>query len=59
MERSEPALVPEWLRSAGSVAGAGSSAQQFASSSAHTGNFDVLFFFFCILYVLMLLFDLI
>ena len=42
MERSEPALVPEWLRSAGSVAGAGSSAQQFASSSGHTGNFNVL-----------------
>ncbi|KAG4954662.1 hypothetical protein AAZX31_14G155200 [Glycine max] len=41
MERSEPALVPEWLRSAGSVAGAGSSAQQFASSSAHTDSLSV------------------
>ncbi|TKY56214.1 cell wall protein AWA isoform X1 [Spatholobus suberectus] len=39
MERSEPALVPEWLRSAGSVAGSGSSAQHFtASSSSHTDS---------------------
>ncbi|KAF7829881.1 mediator of RNA polymerase II transcription subunit 1-like isoform X1 [Senna tora] len=36
MERSEPALVPEWLRSAGSVAGAGSSAHHFASSSTNS-----------------------
>ncbi|KAK7351147.1 hypothetical protein VNO77_10378 [Canavalia gladiata] len=36
MEKSEPALVPEWLRSAGSVAGAGSSAHHFASPSTHT-----------------------
>ncbi|XP_061350498.1 uncharacterized protein LOC133295671 isoform X2 [Gastrolobium bilobum] len=36
MEKSEPALVPEWLRSAGSVAGAGSSAHHFTSSSTHT-----------------------
>ncbi|CAL0315514.1 unnamed protein product [Lupinus luteus] len=36
MERSEPALVPEWLRSAGSVAGSGNSAQHFASSYANT-----------------------
>jgi len=43
MERSEPTLVPEWLRSAGSVAGAGSSTQHFPSSSNHTGNLDVLF----------------
>lgn len=32
MERSEPSLVPEWLRSNGSVNGAGSSAHHFASS---------------------------
>ncbi|XP_061339522.1 uncharacterized protein LOC133286160 isoform X2 [Gastrolobium bilobum] len=38
MERSEPALVPEWLRSAGNVAGAGSSAQHFASPSTHTDS---------------------
>ena len=37
MERSEPALVPEWLRGAGNVAGAGNSAQQFASPSNHAG----------------------
>ncbi|XP_028757462.1 uncharacterized protein LOC114716601 [Neltuma alba] len=36
MERSEPALVPEWLRSAGSVAAAGSSAHHFASASTNT-----------------------
>jgi hypothetical protein len=39
MEKSEPALVPQWLRTAGSVA---SSAPHFASSSNHTGNLDVL-----------------
>ncbi|KAK9270128.1 hypothetical protein L1049_025704 [Liquidambar formosana] len=33
MERSEPTLVPEWLRSTGSVTGGGSSAHHFASSS--------------------------
>ncbi|KAL2317753.1 hypothetical protein Fmac_031629 [Flemingia macrophylla] len=38
MDRSEPALVPEWLRSAGSVAGAGSSAQHFASSSSNADS---------------------
>ncbi|XP_054794497.1 uncharacterized protein LOC129303287 [Prosopis cineraria] len=36
MERSEPALVPEWLRSAGSVAGAGSSAHHLSSASTNT-----------------------
>ncbi|KAK4859427.1 hypothetical protein QYF36_005265 [Acer negundo] len=36
MERSEPALVPEWLRSSGSVSGGGSSAHHFASSAAHS-----------------------
>lgn len=38
MDRSEPSLVPEWLRSAGSVAGAGNSAQHFASSSNQTDS---------------------
>ncbi|ESW13104.1 hypothetical protein PHAVU_008G168200 [Phaseolus vulgaris] len=38
MERSEPTLVPEWLRSAGSVAGAGTSAQHFPSSSTHNDS---------------------
>ncbi|KAI4307327.1 hypothetical protein L6164_030528 [Bauhinia variegata] len=36
MGKSEPALVPEWLRSAGSVTGTGSSAHHFASTSSHT-----------------------
>lgn len=36
MERSEPALVPEWLRSTGSVTGGGSSSPHFASSSLHS-----------------------
>jgi hypothetical protein len=44
MDRSEPSLVPEWLRSTGSVAGAGNSAQHFASSSNQTGNLDILFY---------------
>lgn len=36
MERSEPALVPEWLRSTGSLTGGGSSSPHFASSSLHS-----------------------
>ncbi|WCJ44578.1 hypothetical protein M5689_025237 [Euphorbia peplus] len=36
MERSEPTLVPEWLRTSGSVSGGGSSAPHFASSSSHS-----------------------
>ncbi|KAJ7959089.1 mediator of RNA polymerase II transcription subunit 1 isoform X2 [Quillaja saponaria] len=36
MERSEPTLVPQWLRSSGSVTGGGSSAPHFASSSSHS-----------------------
>ncbi|CAJ1971822.1 unnamed protein product [Sphenostylis stenocarpa] len=40
MERSEPTLVPEWLRSAGSVAGAGNSIQHFPSSN-HTDSSSV------------------
>ncbi|KAJ8541667.1 hypothetical protein K7X08_002483 [Anisodus acutangulus] len=36
MERSEPALVPEWLRSTASVTGGGSSSPHFASSSLHS-----------------------
>ena len=41
MDKSEPALVPEWLRNAGSVAGAGSSAHH---PSTHTGILIVLIF---------------
>ncbi|KAF4346080.1 hypothetical protein CsatB_008181 [Cannabis sativa] len=33
MERSEPALAPQWLRNTGSVTGGGNSAHHFASSS--------------------------
>ena len=36
MERSEPTLVPEWLRSNGSVAWGGNSAHHFATSSSHS-----------------------
>ncbi|XP_031273033.1 mediator of RNA polymerase II transcription subunit 1 [Pistacia vera] len=36
MERSEPTLVPEWLRSTGSVTGGGSSAHHSVSSSSHS-----------------------
>ncbi|XWS21578.1 hypothetical protein CRYUN_Cryun30bG0066300 [Craigia yunnanensis] len=36
MERSEPALVPEWLRSTGTVTGGGNSAHHFAPSSSHS-----------------------
>ncbi|XP_031740297.1 uncharacterized protein LOC101213356 isoform X2 [Cucumis sativus] len=39
MERSEPTLVPEWLRSSGSLSGSGI-AQQFASSSSHSGHYS-------------------
>lgn len=44
MERSEPTLVPEWLRSTGSVTGGGNSAHHFASSSSHSGIFRFLSF---------------
>ncbi|KAG8633042.1 hypothetical protein MANES_18G072900v8 [Manihot esculenta] len=36
MERSEPTLVPEWLRSSGSVSGGGNSVHHIASSSSHS-----------------------
>ncbi|CAK9179565.1 unnamed protein product [Ilex paraguariensis] len=35
MERSEPSLVPEWLKSGGSVTGGGTTAHQFPLSSLH------------------------
>ena len=34
MEKSEPSLVPEWLRSTGGGTGGGSSSHHFASSQA-------------------------
>ncbi|XP_022141430.1 flocculation protein FLO11 isoform X3 [Momordica charantia] len=36
MERSEPTLVPEWLRSTGSVTGGGNSNHHFPLSSSHS-----------------------
>ncbi|XP_007041568.2 PREDICTED: mucin-17 [Theobroma cacao] len=42
MERSEPSLVPEWLKSGGSVTGSGNSNHQFTSSSLHSDNHSAL-----------------
>ncbi|KAE8701743.1 cell wall protein AWA1-like isoform X2 [Hibiscus syriacus] len=36
MEKNEPELVPEWLRSTGTVSGGRNSAHLFASSSSHS-----------------------
>lgn len=38
MEKSEPTLVPEWLKSSGSLTGSGTTIHQFASSSLHSDN---------------------
>ena len=38
MERSEPTLFPEWLRSTGSVTGGGSSSHHSASTASHSGT---------------------
>ncbi|KAF5448582.1 hypothetical protein F2P56_029101 [Juglans regia] len=38
MDRSEPALVPEWLKSSGSVTGGGGTNHQFSSSSLHSDD---------------------
>ncbi|XVE67334.1 hypothetical protein DITRI_Ditri08aG0152200 [Diplodiscus trichospermus] len=38
MERSEPSLIPEWLKTGGSVTGSGNSNHQFTSSSSHSEN---------------------
>ncbi|MBA0581155.1 uncharacterized protein LOC105786006 [Gossypium raimondii] len=40
MERSEPSLVPEWLKCSGSLTGSGNSNNQFtsSSSSSHSDN---------------------
>ncbi|KAE8720133.1 pumilio-like protein 4-like [Hibiscus syriacus] len=37
MERSEPELVPEWLRNTGTISGSGNAAHQSASSSSLSG----------------------
>ncbi|XWS55200.1 hypothetical protein CRYUN_Cryun10bG0154200 [Craigia yunnanensis] len=42
MERSEPSLVPEWLKSGGSVTGTGNSTHQFTSSSSRSDNHSAL-----------------
>ncbi|KAF8377004.1 hypothetical protein HHK36_030376 [Tetracentron sinense] len=41
MERSEPTLVPEWLKGTGSVTGGGSTTHHFASSSLHSDDHAV------------------
>lgn len=53
MERSEPSLVPEWLKSGGSVTGSGNSNHQFTSSSLHSGNFGLYLHvcFFCLVFL--------
>lgn len=38
MERSEPALVPGWLKSSGGVTGGGSADHHSVSLSSHSGN---------------------
>ncbi|GMI87983.1 hypothetical protein like AT1G36990 [Hibiscus trionum] len=38
MERSEPSLIPEWLKSGGSLTGSSNSIHQFTSSSSHSDN---------------------
>ncbi|CAK9177182.1 unnamed protein product [Ilex paraguariensis] len=41
MDRSEPSLVPEWLKSGGSGTGGGTTAHQFLSSSSHSDDHAV------------------
>ncbi|KAE8724755.1 WRKY DNA-binding protein 9, putative isoform 1 [Hibiscus syriacus] len=38
MEKSEPSLIPEWLKSGGSLTGSGNSIHQFTLSSSHSDN---------------------
>ncbi|KAL4319100.1 hypothetical protein GQ457_18G019320 [Hibiscus cannabinus] len=38
MERSEPSLIPEWLKSGGSLTGSGNSIHQYTLSSSHSDN---------------------
>lgn len=38
MDKTEPALVPEWLKSSGSVTGGGSTNHHFAPSLLQSGN---------------------
>ncbi|XP_041014667.1 uncharacterized protein LOC121257622 isoform X2 [Juglans microcarpa x Juglans regia] len=41
MDRSEPPLVPEWLKNSGSVAGGVSTDHQFSSSSLHSDDHHI------------------
>lgn len=41
MDRSEPTLVPEWLKSSASVTGGGSPNHQFSSSSLHSDDHPI------------------
>ncbi|KAJ4965306.1 hypothetical protein NE237_017155 [Protea cynaroides] len=41
MEKSEPTLVPEWLKSSGSLTGSGSTAHHLSSSSPHSDEHTV------------------
>ncbi|XP_039065896.1 uncharacterized protein LOC120211428 [Hibiscus syriacus] len=38
MEKSEPSLIPEWLKSGGSLTGSGNSIHQFTLSSSHSDS---------------------
>lgn len=38
MDKGEPSLVPEWLRSSGHASGGGSSNHLLISSSSHSGG---------------------
>lgn len=38
MERSEPALVPEWLKNSGTVTGGGRASQPFGSQNLYPGK---------------------
>ncbi|XP_039006287.1 uncharacterized protein LOC120133854 isoform X1 [Hibiscus syriacus] len=42
MERTEPSLIPQWLKSGGSLTGSGNSIHQFTSSSSHSDNHSAL-----------------
>ncbi|GMP39189.1 hypothetical protein CsSME_00010127 [Camellia sinensis var. sinensis] len=42
MERSEPTLIPEWLKGSGSVSGGGTTSHQMTLSSLYSGNIYIL-----------------
>lgn len=54
MDKGEPSLVPEWLRSSGHASGGGSSNHLLISSSSHSGileSYSILLIV-CLLFVL-------